>query len=112
VGIVILDDEGTAVALDDDEVASLFLAMGGLEGATVSACPECRSRVVAAVALADLLDAGAPHPRSLELVALTDDAPTLHLYVEDRTASCRHARWRDPAAREWDEVIGELRRGA
>lgn len=111
-GIVILDDEGTSVALDDDEVASLFLAVGGLEGATVSACPECRSRVVAAVALVDLVDEGAPHPRSVALVELADDAPTLHLYVDDRTAACRHARWRDPAAREWADVLVDLHRGA
>lgn len=111
-GIVILDDDGESVALDDNDVTSLFLAMGGLEGATVSACPECRSRVVAAVALADLLGEGAPHPRSLELVELAEDAPTLHLYVDDRTASCRHARWRDPAAREWVDIVMELRRGA
>ena len=35
----------------------------GLEAATVSACPDCHSRVLAAVALIDLVDASAPHPR-------------------------------------------------
>lgn len=109
---MILDDEGTSVALDDDEAASLFLALGGLESATVGACPDCRSRVLAAVALVDLLDAGAPHARSIELVELADDAPTLHLYVDDRSASCHHRGWRDPAAREWSDVMVELRRGA
>ena len=111
-GLVILDDEGTSVGLDDDEAASLFLAMGGLDRATVGACPDCRSRVIAAVALVDLLDAAGPHARSIDLVDLADDAPTLHLYVDDRTASCRHHRWRDPAAREWANVMLELRRGA
>ncbi len=54
--LVILDDEGEAVNLDADESSSLFALTGDLDAATVSACPHCRSRILAVVALADLLD--------------------------------------------------------
>ena len=72
---------------------------GSLEEATVSACGQCRSRVIAAVALVDLLD-GSPHPRSGDLIDLADEAPTLHLYVIDLTTHCRHKPWRS-ALLEW-----------
>jgi hypothetical protein len=104
-GLTFLDDDGEEVVLDADEAAALLALTDGLEAATVSACPDCRSRVVAGVALVDVLDAAAPHPRGPELVALADDAPTLHLFVVDDAISCRHARWRDPLADEWEDAV-------
>lgn len=102
----ILDDDGSEVGLDEADAASLLVATGGLEAATVSACSQCRSRVLAAVAFVDLLDAGAPHPMSSELVELADDAPTLHLYVVDDASPCRHESWLDPLFGEWAEAVG------
>ena len=101
----IMDEDGEQVELDAEEADALFAITDQLEQATVSACGQCRSRVIAAVALVDLLDAARPHPRSGDLVDLADDAPTLHLYVIDLAARCRHARWRDPLFAEWVEVI-------
>jgi hypothetical protein len=103
-GLRFLDDDGNEVALDADEAGALLAVTGGLEAATVSACADCRSRVLAAVALVDLLDASAPHARASELVQLADDAPTLHLYVVDDATECRHDPWRDPLHEEWSEV--------
>ena len=54
---MLLDADGEQVALDADEARDLLSFTGALEDATVSACPSCRSRVVAAGALSDLLDA-------------------------------------------------------
>ena len=65
---------------------TLLALTGGLEDATVSACPQCRSRIVAVVALADLLADAPPFARAVELIELADDAPTLHLYVRDVVA--------------------------
>ena len=65
----------------------------------MSACPDCRCRVIAVVALADLLDDARRTPRAGELLELADDAPTLHLYVVDGAARCAHRHWRDPATR-------------
>lgn len=108
-----LDDDGNEVVLDGDEAASLWSLVGGLDDATVSACPGCRSRVLACVALVDLLDAAPPHPRARDLADLAEDAPTLHLYVQDLEATCRHRAWRDPGAQEWrdalDDLLGEPR---
>lgn len=101
----IMDEDGEAVDLDADEAGALFDITHDLDEATVSACDQCRSRVIAAVALVDLLDAAPPHPRSGDLVDLADDAPTLHLYVIDVAARCRHTRWRDPLFAEWLDVI-------
>ncbi len=103
--LLFVDEEGEEVELDAAEAAALLVVTSGLDGATVSACPSCRSRVVAAVALVDLLNAGGPHPRAEELVELAEEAPTLHLYVVDESAGCRHERWRDPLFAEWLEVI-------
>ena len=36
---------------------------------------------------------------------LADEAPTLHLYVVDEAADCRHRRWLDPLYGEWIEVV-------
>ena len=67
--------------------------------------PIVRRGVLASVALVDLLDQAAPHPRVGELLDLADDAPTLHIFVVDRASRCRHKRWRDPLADEWRDVV-------
>jgi hypothetical protein len=100
-GLVIMDEDGSEVGLDERETECLLALTGGLEAATVSACPDCRSRVLASMALVDLLDATAPHPRSGDLIDLADDAPTLHLYVVDNRGDCEHPHWRDPLFEEW-----------
>jgi hypothetical protein len=101
VGLRFVDDDGEQVALDEAEVADLLAVTGGLGAATVSACPGCRSAVLAVVALVDLLEAAPPHPRTRELVELSEDAPTLHLYVVDEAVTCRHPAWLDPGHGEW-----------
>jgi hypothetical protein len=106
--LAVLDDDGGEVRLDRDDAAALLAVTDGLEAATVSACPTCRSRILAAVALVDLLGAGAPFAGAGALVDLADDAPTLHLYVLDLTSSCRHAHWRDPGFEEWLEATDDL----
>jgi hypothetical protein len=106
-GLRFIDDDGTEVRLDLFEARALLAITHDLEPATVSACPDCRSRVVAAVALVDLLDASPPHPRAGELVDLADEAPTLHLYVVDDVSECPHARWRDPGANEWHDAVDD-----
>jgi hypothetical protein len=100
-----LDEEGEEVELDASEADALLTLTGGLDEATVSACPQCRSRVLATVALVDLLDRAQAHSRSGDLVELADEAPTLHLYVIDDASDCRHARWRDPGFAEWLDII-------
>jgi hypothetical protein len=100
-----LDEDGEDVELDVGEAAALMALTDQLDAATVSACAQCRSRVLATVALVDLLDAAQPHPRSGDLISLADEAPTLHLYVLDLQTECRHARWLDPGFAEWLDVI-------
>lgn len=102
---MISDEDGVTVELTHDDAAALLTLTGGLEGATVSACPDCRSRVLAALAFVDVLDAAAPHSRHAELVDLADDAPTAHLYVVDAVTSCTHPRWHDPGYEEWADVV-------
>ena len=104
-GLTFVDEDGAEVVLDADEALALLDITHGLDAATVSACPGCRSRVVAAVALVDLLDDSAPHARAGELVELADEAPTLHIYVVDNATRCTHRRWRDPLGAEWQDVI-------
>lgn len=106
--LVVLDADGEEVVLDGAEAHDLLAVTGGLEGATVSACPQCRSRVLAVVALADLLDDAPPFARSVELVELADEAPTLHVYVRDLARRCAHRGWRDPGAEEWLDVMTQL----
>src|SRR5262249_21293245 len=106
--LAVIDDDGEQVDLDDAEVAALLAATGGLDAATVSACPGCRSRVVAAVALVDLLAEAPPVTSGTALVELADDAPTLHLYVRDLTTSCRHPDWVDTGAEEWADAMDDL----
>jgi hypothetical protein len=101
-----MDDDGVELVLDRGETDALLGLVGDLEDATVSACPDCRSRVLAAVALIDLLEDSGPHPRTGELRDLADDAPTLHVYVVDDGNGCRHRQWRDPLADEWHDVAG------
>jgi hypothetical protein len=106
-GLVFLDGEDGEVALDEEAATSLLAMTGNLEAATVSACPSCRSRVLAAVALVDLLDGAPPHPGASDLAALADDAPTLHVYVVDGTTTCRHTAWLDPGYSEWLDALDE-----
>ena len=106
--LVVLDADGECVVFDAVEARALLSLTGGLEGATVSACPGCRSRILAVVALADLLDDAPPFPHSGALVELADDAPTLHVYVRDLAGRCAHREWRDPGAEEWADVMTEL----
>jgi hypothetical protein len=106
--LAILDDDGEQLLLDAEEAASLFALTADLDAATVSACPGCRSRILAVVALVDLLDAAPPFAGSGALVDLADDAPTLHVYVRDLAASCAHRAWRDPGFEEWSEVMADL----
>jgi hypothetical protein len=100
-----LDEDGEEVELDSSEAEALLSVTGGLDQATVSACVQCRSRVLATVAFVDLLDRAQAHPRSGDLVELADEAPTLHLYVIDLATECRHSRWRDPGFAEWLDAI-------
>jgi hypothetical protein len=106
--LAVLDDDGEEVVLDADEAAALFVLTDGLDAATVSACPACRSRIVAAVALVDALTDAPPMACSGALVELADDAPTLHLYVRDLETACRHDGWRDPGFEEWAEAMTDL----
>jgi hypothetical protein len=100
-----LDEDGEEVELDAGEADALMALTGGLDAATVSACSQCRSRVLATVALVDLLDAAPAHPRSGDLIELADEAPTLHLYVMDLNGECRHDEWRDPGFAEWLDIV-------
>ena len=96
--LTILDEDGEELVLDADEATSLRALTDDFDAATVSAC----------VALVDLLGAAPPHPRGRELADLADDAPTLHLYVQDGASDCRHEAWRDPGFSEWSEVLDDL----
>lgn len=107
----ICDDTGDGVVLEAEDASALWVLADAFEAATVSACPECRCRVLAAVAVVDVLDRSRPHPSSGPLAELADEAPTLHLYVEDLSVVCAHRRWLDPLAEEWaDVVVGPPRR--
>jgi hypothetical protein len=112
VALVLLDDDGERVVLDRDEAATLLALADGLDAATVSACPGCRSRIVAVVALADLMRTGPPFTRASELIELAEDAPTLHVYVNDLETGCAHRAWRDPGYEEWADAMDDLFDGA
>jgi hypothetical protein len=103
--VEIVDDDGERVLLDADEAERLFALTDGLDGATVSACPRCRSRILTVVALVDLLDAAPVFSRAEELMELADEAPTLHLYLRDVNAACGHRGWIDPGYDEWSDVF-------
>jgi hypothetical protein len=104
-GLTFLDGELNEVSLDDDEATSFLAMVGDLDAVTVSACPGCRGRILAAVALVDLLDAAPPHPRAPELVELADEAPTLHVYLVDDGSQCAHEGWLDPGFDEWMDAV-------
>jgi hypothetical protein len=106
--LVVLDADGEEVVFDAADARDLLALTAGLEGATVSACPRCRSKILAVVALGDLLADAPPFPRSGELVELADEAPTLHVYVRDVGQRCTHREWRDPGAEEWADVMSQL----
>jgi hypothetical protein len=106
--LVVLDADGEAMEFDADEARDLLALTGELEDATVSACPRCRSRILAVVALTDLLADAPPFVRSIELLELAEDAPTLHIYVRDVGQRCAHREWRDPGFEEWVDVISQL----
>jgi hypothetical protein len=106
--LAFLDDEGTEVVLDAEEAGALFALTRNLDDATVSACPGCKSRIVAVVALVDVLADAPAFSRGSELIELADDAPTLHLYVRDLIAHCDHRVWLDPGFDEWSEAIDDL----
>ena len=104
-GLLFLDGEGAEVALDEEAAGSLLAMTANLEAATVSACPSCRSKVLAAVALVDLLADGPSVPGTDALVELADEAPTLHVYVVDGSTGCRHRAWLDPGYAEWLDAL-------
>jgi len=106
--LALIDDDGEEIILDAEEADTLLRLTRGLDAATVSACPTCRSRVLACVALVDLLEDAPPHPRARELIELAEDAPTLHLYVQDLATQCAHRAWRDPGFTEWEEALDDL----
>ncbi|MFZ4585268.1 MAG: hypothetical protein ACOYNI_08580 [Acidimicrobiia bacterium] len=107
--LLITDGEGQDCRVGPIEADRLWRLTRGLESATVSACPTCRSRVLAAVALVDLLDECPPFEAADALRELADEAPTLHLYVID-SAPCAHRAWRDPGYEEWRGVATNGRR--
>ena len=106
--LAFLDDDENEVVLDAEDARTFWALTDGLDGATVSACPGCAARVLACVAVVDLLDDAPPHPRARDVLELADDAPTLHLYVVDLASTCRHAAWRDPGHAEWRDAIADL----
>ncbi len=99
------DDTGEFVIVEGAEAEAVWSLTTGFEAATISACNECRCRVLASVALVDLIDATPALPEAVALRELADDAPTLHVYVDDPTTECVHRTWRDPLAEEWADVI-------
>jgi hypothetical protein len=106
--LAILDEDGEELILDASEATTVLALTHGFEAATVSACPSCRSRVLACVALGDLLREVSVHPRGRELAELADEAPTLHLYVQDLATTCCHPGWHDPGFTEWSEVLHDV----
>ena len=88
--------------------ATLLALTGGLEAATVSACPQCRSRILAVVALVDLLADAPP----FAVPASWSSSPTTRRRCTSTCATsaprCTHRAWRDPGAEEWSEVMAEL----
>jgi len=106
--LVIFDADGEEITFDGPEAEDLLTLTGQLEAATVSACPQCRCKIVAVVALADLIADAPPFARGPELAVFADEAPTLHVYVRDISTRCAHRAWRDPGAEEFAEVLAEL----
>ncbi len=105
--LLVCDDAGSEVALDAASADALMALTDGFDAATVSACPQCRARVLAAVAVVDVLDGAPPHPAAAAIINLADEAPTLHLYLVEPDSECTHRLWHDPGFEEWLEVSGE-----
>jgi hypothetical protein len=105
--LVICDDAGGEFALDAASAGTLLALTDHFEAATVSACPQCGARVLAAVAVVDVLDNAPPHPATTAIINLADEAPTLHLYVIEPDSDCAHRLWHDPGYDEWLEIAGE-----
>jgi hypothetical protein len=103
--LAFFDEDGYEVIVDDANAASLWTLTAGLDAATVSACPGCRSRVLAGLAFLGALEEVTLHPTGPALVELAEEAPTMHLYLEDLTTTCRHPRWRDPGHAEWAALV-------
>jgi hypothetical protein len=106
--LAVVDDDGNRIVLDAGEAVLLFGLTDAFEAATVSACPTCRNRVLAVVAVLDELENGPFHPRATDLVELAEEAATLHLYVEDLVTECEHDEWLDPGYTEWCDAIDEV----
>jgi hypothetical protein len=106
--LAFVDDDGNRVTLDTAEALMLLGLTDGLDAVTVSACPSCRSRILAAVAFVDLLESEPFHPRAAPLAELADDAPTLHIYVEDLASQCEHDEWLDPGYTRWADAVEEV----
>ena len=104
--IAILDGDGGELRLTGDEAVALLDVCDRFEAATVSACRDCAAKVLATVAVVDVVDGAAAHPASMRLVELADEAPTLHLYLVDLATTCQHARWSDPGYEEWCAAAG------
>jgi hypothetical protein len=100
-----MDDDEGEVLFDHFEAKCLWNVTSQLDAATVSACPDCRSRVVASVALIDLISDSPPFPHGSELMEFAEEAPTLHLYVVDLQQECAHDNWLDPLYDEWADVV-------
>ena len=103
--IVVIDGEGGEVAIDG-RVAELYRS--AFDRATVSACPQCRCRMIAALAFADALDDAPPLDITSDLRELVEEAPTTHLYVVDIETECEHRAWRDPGYEEWADITDEF----
>jgi len=103
--VVILDGEAGQVVLAGSEAAILRATF---DAAMVSACPSCRSGILALLAFSEALDDAPPIETMGELRVLVEDAPTLHLYVVDESSSCEHPVWRDPGYEEWADIMDEL----
>src|SRR5262245_65414415 len=82
--LAFVDDDGNRVVLDAGEAVLLFGLADAFEAATVSACPTCRNRVLAVVAVLDELENCPFHPRAADLTEWEEEAPTTALDVEDR----------------------------
>ncbi len=105
-GLIVFDDDGNEVVIPAGQVDELLLSLKDLSSVTVSACPACRSRVVACLALIETAFVSS-HPSTCDLVDLAEEAPTLHLYVFDADTTCRHRGWHDPGFEEWSEAVEE-----
>ncbi len=99
-----MDDDGNEVVLDDCEADSLLAVTCRLDGATVSACPDCRSRVLATVALLDLLDAAPPHARAVSWSSSRTMPRRCTSMSSTSGPSANTCGWRDPLFDEWYEI--------